>query len=90
LQTCLQSGNIGRYKHITNYGFIILNRQVIVNRSKIIRHGRDRTVTISTGHEFLVSREKWKGVKAELNRQLLIPFTKNDHPLNKKDGSSTQ
>ena len=90
LQTCLQSGNLGKYDHILKHGFIRLRRDVIVNRSKVIRHGKGRTVTVSTGQTFNIPKKKWANVKELLGRQLVIPFGKKSDSFNKKDDSSIQ
>lgn len=89
-KSSLQSGNIGKFKHILKHGFVELHRSIIVNRSKVIRHGAGRTVTIDSGETFRIPKDKWKKVKELLSRQLIIPFGKKDDSLNETDAPSTQ
>lgn len=89
-QFSLQSGNIGKFKHILAHGFVELDRSIIVNRSKVIRHSAGRTVTIDSGETFRIPKGKWTKVKELLSRQLIIPFSKKDDSLKKTDDPSTQ
>ena len=86
----LQSGNIGKYALIIQYGFVFLRRNIIVNRSMVVKHGKDHTVTLSCGETFIVPKKKWTEVKTLLSRQLVIPFTKKGDSFNQKDDSITE
>jgi DNA-binding LytR/AlgR family response regulator len=83
----LQSGHLKKFSLLLEHGFVKLRRNLIVNRSHVTSHTRERNVILSTGQVFRFSKKMWPRVKRLLNNQLLIPFTKKGDSLNGKGDS---
>lgn len=89
LVNSLQSGWLKNFEGLLDHGFIRIRRDIIINRKYVHMHMANRTVVLTTGHSFTVPKPKWAAIKAQLSRQLVIPFGKKvDSSKTKGDSSS--
>lgn len=71
-----QSYNLGKYLNLLDHDFIQPRNNYLVNKRYVSGIGRDRTIYLSCPNKFaiVVPKARWKAIKEQLNRQLVIPL----------------
>ena len=72
----LESRNLGMYMNLNKHGFIRVHRSYIINKRHVAGVGRYRTLYFTHPERFtiVVPKAKWRWVKEELSKQLVLPL----------------